>query len=125
MKESGDAASAPFLNILNKSNIIYPGNQEEEVRIRCSLLIIILSLSHCLSYRAKPNSKDILPKRVPFTETELPESKLCKMASTKLPKTISYLWRQVSNSPYAMLLLQTHLLLCLFLSEIVTKHLTE
>lgn len=84
-----------------------------------------IEFAHCLSYRAKPNSKDILPKGIPFTETELPESKLCKMASTKLPKTVSYLWRQVSNSSYVEIISQTHLQLCLFLSEIVIKHVAE
>lgn len=65
--------------------------QEVEVWIRCSALIINLPLAS----RAESNSKDILPKGIPFQKTEFSESKLCKVASPELQKIIPYLWRQV------------------------------
>lgn len=74
-------------------------------------LLIILSLCPCLSYRAKPNSKDILPKGISFPETELPEGKLCKVASPKLPKTLPYFWRQVFNPPHLEILSVHHQLI--------------
>lgn len=96
-----------------------------EVWIRCSHLII-LSLSPCLSYRAKPDSKDVLPKGIPFPETELPESKLRKVASPKLPKTVPYLWRQVFYSPYMEIMPAALWHICTFtairfVSNIVTR----
>lgn len=95
---SGDAASAAFENILNKSSVVHPGCREVAVGMRCSCLIRFC-LSLRLSYRAKPNSEDVLSKRISFPETELPESQLCKVASPKLPKNIPYLWRHVFNYP--------------------------
>lgn len=59
--------------------------------MRCLVMIIKLSLA----YRAEPNSKDFLPKGVPFSETEFSEGKLCEVASPKLQETLPHLWRQV------------------------------
>lgn len=49
--------------------------------------------------RVKPNSENFLPKGIPFPETELSESKLCKVASPELQETLPHLRRQVLNSP--------------------------
>ncbi len=96
--------------------------------------LIILSLSPCLSHRAKPNSKDILPKGIPFPETELPESKLCKVASSKLPETLPYFWRQVYNPTYSTydttlrfgkIPAAGHFTAFLFVSKIMTRHVTQ
>ncbi|KAF3851214.1 hypothetical protein F7725_012986 [Dissostichus mawsoni] len=50
------------------------------------------------SHIVKPNRKNILPKGISFPETELPESKLCQVASPELPKTLPYLWRQMLDT---------------------------
>lgn len=96
-RKCGDAASTAF-SVSNKSSIICSDDQDAEGSVRCSLLII-LGLSQHPSGRTKPNRKGILSKGIPLSETELPESKLCKVASTKLQEALPYLRRQVFKSP--------------------------
>lgn len=87
MRDISDAAAFAFFllffKILNKS-----GCKEK-------MEVLIICVFTGLAYRAKPNSKDVLPKGISVPETELPESKLCKVASSKLQKTLPDLWRQV------------------------------
>lgn len=60
---------------------------------------VTLQLSFCSYFnRAEPNSKNLLPKGIPFPETEFSESKLCKVASPELQETLPNLWRQVLDS---------------------------
>ena len=65
----------------------------------CNMLIFANSkFIPFLPSRSQPNCKDILPKGIPLPETKLSESKLCKMASSKLQKTLPHIWRQVFNN---------------------------
>lgn len=42
--------------------------------------------------RTKPNHEDVFPQGIPFQETNLPESKLCQVASAELP-ALPHLWQ--------------------------------
>ena len=58
-------------------------NQTKSANIwGCNWVIIIFFMYGCC--RVEPHNSSILPKRVYFPKAKLPESQLCKMASSKL-----------------------------------------